>query len=456
MTNRDAPEFVGPAGEFPFEAVQRQIAVRRALLADEMKKRQRVPNMPEGSMVGNRYVAPHFLAQLAAASGPMLDRMGMQMLNQQDQNQSAELASRDAAAAAKHIAARPGYATSGEDREGNAIVSNIAPTSNDITSWASKGLNIPSRKEMLTRLIQDQEINEPVRQEARQEKRLNREDVQAASREAAAALAQARKDQLASGEVLAREKLAEQAKEAARRSEDTREKLAEQAKEAARRSEDTRLGIEQRRDAANQHNALMKLLQGNKPIPNAVHKELSATEEAASNINSLRDNFKPEFAGLTQPLSNFVAEYNPFGVSSEGVQFWKDYRKRSSLEEAHKIFGASFTAGEQKRWNEADIAPSMNAATIQANLAKRADIANRMHANAVNRYKVGGYPEIEKVFPVNALRATTTPVAPLTRKDVITKAMSAANDYGITVVSTGILNGRRVEKLSNGEVRYAN
>ena len=438
MTNRDAPEFVGAGGEFPFEAVQRQIATRRALLADEMKKRQRVPNMPQGEMVGNRYVAPHFLAQLAAASGPMLDRMGMQMLNQQDQNQSAELASRDAAAAAKHIAARPGYATSGEDREGNAIVSNIAPTSNDITSWASKGLNIPSRKEMLTRLIQDQEINEPVRQEARQEKRLNREDVQAASREAAAALAQARKDQLASGEVLAREK------------------LAEQAKEAARRSEDTRLGIEQRRDAANQHNALMKLLQGNKPIPNAVHKELSATEEAASNINSLKDNFKPEFAGLTQPLSNFVAEYNPFGVSSEGVQFWKDYRKRSSLEEAHKIFGASFTAGEQKRWNEADIAPSMNAATIQANLAKRADIANRMHANAVNRYKVGGYPEIEKVFPVNALRATTTPVAPLTRKDVITKAMSAANDHGTTVVSTGILNGRRVEKLSNGEVRYAN
>ena len=100
MYNQDAPVEVTPGGEFPFEAVQRQIATRRALLADEMKKRQRVPNMPQGEMVGNRYVAPHFLAQLAAASGPMLDRMGMQMLNQQDQNQSAQLSAADALASA--------------------------------------------------------------------------------------------------------------------------------------------------------------------------------------------------------------------------------------------------------------------------------------------------------------------------------------------------------------------
>ena len=234
--------------------------------------------------------------------------------------------------------------------------------------------------------MQDVIVNEPTRQEARTERNLAREDTQ-----------QFRQDQLSQNLTL------------------KREELKQRATDAQQRSEDTNASIEQRRDAAREavqaRRELAALVAGNRqqkvvPLPNAVHKELSAAEDAAANIASLKDTFKPEYSGFGQGISNTVSAYNPFSEGSDANKWWKDYAKRSSLEEAHRLFGASFTAPEQARWQAADISPGMNSKTIQDNLSIRADIANRMFTNSVNRYKLGGYPNVDQVFVPNAPRST--------------------------------------------------
>ena len=183
MTNRDAPEFVGPAGEFPFESVQRQIATRRALLAAEMQRRKGTVDMPKGELVDGRYVAPHWLTQLAAASGPTIERMGLSYLANRDARQSQELSDADRYASQAHISSKPGAAYAANtrtalEREQGSNVADIPPSPQDTLAWATAGLNIPSRKEMLSRLIADTEINAPIREEAKQEKRADREDRQ--------------------------------------------------------------------------------------------------------------------------------------------------------------------------------------------------------------------------------------------------------------------------------------
>ena len=397
MYNQDAPVEITPGGEFPFEAVQRQIATRRALLADEMRKRQRVPNMPEGSMVGNRYVAPHWLAQLAAASGPMLDRMGMQMLNQQDQNQSAQLSAADALASAAHQARMPVTRTEQDlpqDIGGNMIqgpARDILPTPQEKIQWANSGMNIPSRREMLTRLVQDQTIQEPIREEGRVEKRSDREDRQQEIRNNLEAGMVLKREQAAAADLLAREK------------------LTEQAKEAARRSEDTRLSIEQRREAAKNHDELMKTLQGRKPLPQAVHKELSGLEDAASAMSSLAGSFEPEFTGLKATIANKLASYDPTGtMDTKGSAWWKAYAKQSSLTERHELFGSALTASEKAAWDAADINQTMNAKTIQDNLKIRRDLTSKVFANAVDRYEKGGHKGVRDVFDPGLVRSVSS------------------------------------------------
>ena len=441
MTNRDAPEFVGVGGEFPFEAVQRQIATRRALLADEMKKRQRVPNMPEGSMVGNRYVAPHWLSQIAAASGPLIDRMGMQMLNQQDQNQSAQLSAADALASAAHQARMPVTRTEQDlpqDIGGNMIqgpARDITPTPQEKIQWANQGMNIPSRREMLTRLVQDQTIQEPIREEGRVEKRSDREDRQQEIRNNLEAGMVLKREQAAAADLLAREK------------------LTEQAKEAARRSEDTRLSIEQRREAAKNHDALMRTLQGLKPakqLPISVHKDLSELESASSNLESLAGSFNPkdrkeDYSGIAATVRNKMAPYDPTGsLDNAGAQWWKAYQKQAALAERHAMFGATLTGNEKEAWDLADINMGMNEKTIKANLKIRADLAKKVYGNAVDRYEKAGHTDVRKVFDAAVPRsvsgtsgswdggpnASVAPTAgnkppPPTRRDGIAKELDA-------------------------------
>ena len=237
---------------------------------------------------------------------------------------------------------------------------------------------------------------------------------------------------------------------------------AQRAEDAKRRSEDTRLSIEQRAEASRQHAALMSQMQADraaarsearadrnanrtgKPLPQAVHKELSGLEDSAATLDQLSSTFRSDFAGPTGYLAEKFGPYFP-GASDDAAQWWKTYKKQSELTERHALFGASLTPGEQASWRSADISPGMKAETITKNLATRKAIADKVYANGVDRYEKGGYPGVRNAYNPATVRSTG----------------GATGDFGgapapaLTVVRTGTVNGRKVQQMSDGSTRYA-
>jgi hypothetical protein len=170
---------------FGFQRRQQQIDARKARMTQLLKSQKYTPDTVEGSMVSGHYVAPSWSQQLNAGIQPAAQQW---MTNQEQaglEKDTAEFDAEDRKAAIAHAMEAPGVAASGEDREGNPIVPPATPASK--IAWAEKGMHIPSRRDLLKKLLEDQTIAEPVRAEGRTEKRLDREDRQV---EAQAALAQ--------------------------------------------------------------------------------------------------------------------------------------------------------------------------------------------------------------------------------------------------------------------------
>ncbi len=143
-----------------------------------------------------------------------------------------------------------------------------------------------------------------------------------------------------------------------------------------------------------------------KPLPASVHKELTGLETGAANMAGLAASFKSEYSTVLQGAKNTINAYNPLAKESAANQWWKDYAKRSSLKEAHDLFGASFTAHEADKWAAADIAPGMNPKLIMQNLAKREAQAKRLFANAVDRYSKEGHSRVDDAYDGDKPRGT--------------------------------------------------
>jgi hypothetical protein len=209
LFNPNSNAQAAPAKPTPFDFQKRQLAIdqRKARIAQLMKDQKLTPDMPEGSMVSGHYVNPHWSQYLAAAAQPLLGQLATNREQEALGKEQSEFSEADRKAAIEHAMNAPGVATSGEDREGNPIVPPATPAGK--IQWAEQGMNIPSRRDLLKRLIEDQTLQEPIRQEARGEKRLDREDRQTEARA-----------NLASNQQLAREKLEQQGREAAQRQAD--------------------------------------------------------------------------------------------------------------------------------------------------------------------------------------------------------------------------------------------
>lgn len=163
---------------------------RRKLLAQKMG--QPAP-MPQGSMVGNIYVPPSWTQYLnAGVVSPLLNEWHKKKLDEEETTYNQD----EAQAAEEHLASRPQGTQAipfqpewsegtASDRMPAVEAKPAQPASpQDTIKWAQKGLRIPSRKEILTKLIADQEINAPVRAEARANRVEDREDNQQAARQA--------------------------------------------------------------------------------------------------------------------------------------------------------------------------------------------------------------------------------------------------------------------------------
>jgi hypothetical protein len=198
---------------FNFQKRQAAIEARKAKIAQLMRNQRFAPEMPQGSMVSGHYVAPSWTQQLSAVAQPLAQQYMTGREQEALGKEQEEFESEDRKAAIAHAMQAPGVVASGEDREGNPIVPPATPQGK--IQWAERGMNIPSRRDLLKQLIADQTIQEPIRAEARSEKRFEREDKQAeALRKQEADLAARREE--------AEKKREQDEKESKRRSEDQR------------------------------------------------------------------------------------------------------------------------------------------------------------------------------------------------------------------------------------------
>lgn len=376
-----SPEQQPRPDQFGFEARQAAIEQRKKLLAALMRRQEQSQGDagPQGRMVGNIYVKPHWLEELAHVAKPLMAQWGAQREQKGIAADAEALSKADQEAGQAHVARRPiarDVEVPGpqpEELEGTPVTKRVEPTTQDKLKWAQEGMSIPSRRDVLSKVIADLEVNEPIRQDARADRQAEREDRQAESRGAQEANLQLRREQLAQAAAAARQ-----------------------------RSEDTRASIEQRREAAQMHAGLMRELAqmridakgaataAGKTLPQSALKDIGALEETAGRIGRLQSEFDPRFAGLKGAAATIAGNNIP-GVTTDASEWWKNYRKEAELVERHAMFGASLTEGEKKAWRDADIAPKMAPDAIQRNLARRKELADKVFGNAVERQQRAGY-----------------------------------------------------------------
>lgn len=372
--------------QFDFEARQSAIEQRKKLLAALMRSQEQPMQQPQGQMVGRTYVKPHWTQQLAPLVEKVMNNYALTREQKGLADDQAAYARDDQAAAQAHQGRMPQARPElpGPQAEGGSPeLAARTPTTQERLQWAQEGMAIPSRRETLSKLIDDLTINEPVREEQRQFR----------SSESAANRAQQAR--------IERERLEQRAAEAEQRAEDaaaTREQRAQAQREAndlrreiaAMNNETRRMVIEA---AANKASAP-------KPVPHGLMKELGEAQDRATTIADLSRTFRPEYSGVT--MGARVRAGAITGTDADAVDWWKNYRKQSELTERHALFGASLTEGEQKAWRDADIGPTTDPNVIARNLATRARLAGKVYATQRDRAIRSGYSGVADAFDAPA------------------------------------------------------
>ncbi len=386
-----------------WEQRQSLIEMRKRQLEQQMRQeldqQARAANMPTGQMIGRHFVPANTQAILAANIAPLISRIRQSVEQQNIAKGVGELSTEQASArddVLRRLAPEPTVRPmTGPMPDGgsmpDALQETPAPTGAARTKILAQGLKVPALADLSRRALLDQLVDGPKREgdQAFKDKELQaRLSEVAASRDATTAYRTAENQR----------KTADDAQRSQDRAADRASREGTAAEQRALRRELIAAQINGRSSSG-------------KPLPNALHKELSQLEDTAANIAGLAGSFKPEYAGFGQGALNTIQGYTGLG-NADATNWWKSYAKSSSLEEAHRLFGAAFTAPEQARWAAADISPNMRPETIQKNLATRAAIANRMFANGVSRYERGGYPQVRDAFNPDTPRETVSGSAP--------------------------------------------
>lgn len=372
---------------------QKQLEQRKALAKAKMVQAMQA-QMPQGEMVGNRYVAPHWTQQFnAAIAAPLAAAVEQGMVDRDE----TELGKTIKAAAEKHMAEMPRGETQVTpllDDAGNPVTNQLPATREDKIKWAQRGVAIPTLRDTLAKVVDDQLINEPVREEQRQ----FRSSEAQANRDAAL---QSKREQLAARMDELRMRLEDRNADRASREQAAAEMRALQ-REIAQMNADTRRDVAQINAAARGNSA-------ERPVPTGIVKELGALEDKAATFGRLSDTFKPEFAGPRAAIEVAAGSYLPGG--SKTADWWKDYRRNMELIERHELFGAALTAQEQQKWTQATISPAMDSTTIARNLKTQSELAGRMFERARERYGNAGY-NVGRAFGPRQTKSTSVPGTP--------------------------------------------
>jgi len=387
------------------EQLQRQQAVTDAL----RKKAMATPNVqPQGQMVGNRFVAPHFLERLAAIAPIGMNQWAAgnaenQTIQQQNAlgqavNQARQQWQAQTPQAVPGRPELPGPQAEG----GSPELAAIAPqplTIPRVLQHALAGSNIPGNEKQA-----DFWAKGAMSDIAREDTQQQQSDLLKARMDDAVL---ARADRAAEAEKARIDRGEQAARDAVLREQSSKDRDALLRAIAAGKNT-TALAIGAGHDAARQAAAANRE-RAPKPIPMGITKELSDLAGNAEQLGSITEQFKPGFGGMGGALKQAVGAYLP--GESPAANWWKDYTNQAALVQRHKLFGSALTKTEQDQWNRATISPGMSAATIQHNLDVRKQLAEKLYEAQRTRHinASGGAYDVEAAFP-----AMQTKKAPLT------------------------------------------
>lgn len=387
---------------YPFEQREMEIDRRRKLLAEELRRASAGYQPPQGQVVSGRYVPPAWSQNLSAALDPVAALRAARIHEAQLANDIQNYANADRAAGQAHVAAKP---QSVPPRQGPVDPNNpdelaaIEPSRQAMLEWAQSGTHIPSRKEVLAKIIEDLEVNAGKRDEAAAEKVLDRE--------AYGQRPKGPKYEVMTGP----DNVVYRVNHETGRAEPFLTPKGEPFKVANAQNYQFITNEDGVVTAVNKKNPKDQITVGDigrgatpravgssksasagagKTLPAHAINTLGGLENQATTLANLASNFKPEYSGPLDAVKVAVGSYVP-GVSPDASNWWRDYRKQIELIERHELFGATLTEGERKAWRAADIDPAMKSSVVKDNLRRRAELAQKIATAAVARFNKSGY-----------------------------------------------------------------
>jgi len=164
---------------YHLETRKKQLERQRAELLAQARIAREMAAPATGEMVSGHYVPNHWSAYLQQPTAQLANAVSQGMADRDERVAAAE----EASAASAHMANMPSAKTTefkapfmeGEEAPltGNKTVTQ--PTREEKIRWAQTGMGIPSLKQTLEKAMEDQLINEPIREQARGEKVLDRQ-----------------------------------------------------------------------------------------------------------------------------------------------------------------------------------------------------------------------------------------------------------------------------------------
>jgi len=133
-----------------------------------------------------------------------------------------------------------------------------------------------------------------------------------------------------------------------------------------------------------------------KPVNPTISKELTDASGKMKKVVRLASEFKPSYAGIEGAVDYGMGQI-PF-VSTEAAEWWKNYKKESELIERHGLFGSALTAGEATSWRAADIQPWMDEDAVARNLERRAEVMAEHFEAKVAEYEALHH-DVRGAFP---------------------------------------------------------
>jgi hypothetical protein len=365
-----------------YESRQDQL---KRMLAQAQALRSQGQAQPKGEMVGGHFVAPHWSQQLAPAVNQIMGGVNEYMAG----NQQKELEQEMGQEQQRWMGQRPMAKTlqlQGPQPEGveGPLTGEVEPTTDDQIAWAGKGLQNPLTKALAQKHLEDQIIQEPIREEARRFKA----GESAETRQARAELETQKGTQRLAELQL---KFAEAGKDRSQR-----KAIADQI-DATKRVISTQQATSRVSAAEAKATASGAKV---KPVPNSITTDLSEAESVAQGTANAYTTYKPEYGGVEGLVDAISGKWNPWASkeSEEAANWWADYENQVALVERHAKFGATLNEGEKAAWRAATITKGQSPATIQANLAMRAKLTAIFYNKLRERQVQLGYPQIGEAF----------------------------------------------------------